>query len=202
MNLVKRLCSMPACNRNHYGRGYCRNHWLAWRTHGDPLVNNKNKRRPIGDRFWEKVDKRGQDECWPWTGFLNKYGYGQIGRGGKYGGQRLSSRLSYELHFGIVPDDLDVCHHCDNPACVNPSHLFLGTHADNMRDCWSKGRGRCDGAGRRGSTNGNHRLTEIQVETIRDLAKSGRSYRGLARQFSVSKTLVSFIVRRTVWTHI
>ena len=95
-------------------------------------------------RFWEKVDKNGPihptltTPCWIWTAFCNADGYGVFGTGAK----TLISphRFSWELHFGPIPDGLWVLHKCDNPPCVNPSHLFLGTQLDNIQDMLSKGR--------------------------------------------------------------
>lgn len=96
------------------------------------------KRRPtLEERFWSRVDRRADDECWPWTG-ANCNGYGVISMDDR---NVRATRVSYLLHFGPFDESLIMCHHCDNPACVNPRHLFLGSHSDNMRDMHRKNRG-------------------------------------------------------------
>lgn len=86
-------------------------------------------------RFTEKVNKT--DNCWEWTAYINRHGYGAIRFNGR---ATLAHRVSYELHNGPIPEGFLVCHHCDNPKCVNPGHLFIGTHQDNRNDCLKKGR--------------------------------------------------------------
>lgn len=100
------------------------------------------KRTPIDPetRFWAKVDRT--DDCWTWTAATTGSGYGRFGHQNARGGWVAAHRFAYELANGPIPDGMFVCHKCDNPPCVNPSHLFLGTHQDNMRDMDAKGRRR------------------------------------------------------------
>lgn len=161
---------------------------------GDPV---SRARRPIEARFAAMVDQSG--ECWVWTGHLNNRGYGMIGEGGDRGRMRLAHRVSYELANGRIPDGLFVCHRCDNPPCVNPAHLFLGTAADNMADMAAKGRW---GAARRlplGSDHPGSRLTDESVCEIRRRLSEGESLGRLAIAFGVSKKLVLNIKHRRAW---
>jgi hypothetical protein len=91
------------------------------------------------DLLWPRVDRqRAPTDCWPWTGYTNTRGYGVIRINRR---TVLAHRIAYQVERGPIPDGLFVCHHCDNPPCCNPAHLFLGTQTENMRDMISKGRG-------------------------------------------------------------
>lgn len=99
---------------------------------------------PVRNRFWQKVDKRGPNECWPWIAAKDPRGYGRIGGDGRRkSGKRavvLSHRTAYELVVGPIPAGMFVCHRCDNPPCCNPAHLFVATCKQNNQDMYAKGR--------------------------------------------------------------
>ena len=152
---------------------------------------------PIEVRFWSRVQKT--DDCWLWTGFRMKNGYGTIGSG-HGANKRTVHRLSYELANGPIPDGLLVCHKCDVRNCVRPDHLFLGTHADNMADASAKGR--TNRSGMPGSKNGRAKLTEDDVRNIMSKLNSGVSCTDLARYHKVSKYTISHIACGHTWTHV
>ena len=141
-------------------------------------------------RFWRKVEVRGEDECWEWTGgSRNAYGYGQFRLNGR---MVKVHRISYELSHGSIPEGMLVCHHCDNPPCANPSHLFLGTDKDNAIDREMKGRGH----DQNGEKNNRAKLTDAQVSEIRERYTGKRGEQAaLAREYTVSKMHISRILK-------
>lgn len=148
----------------------------------------------LKQRFWEKVDLSGNG-CWNWKASVAGKGYGQI----KVPGTRrqvYAHRLSYEIHFGSIPQGFMVLHRCDNPRCVRPNHLFLGTGADNLGDMAAKGRHLF------GERNSEHRLTEVQVHEIFDLSEAGRSQHWIAKQMGVGQPQVGRILRGERWRHV
>lgn len=194
-----RRCSIEGCASVHYGQGFCNKHYKRFRTHGDPLMDARAQRTPVVDRFWPKVAK--SDGCWEWTGSRDKKGYGFIGTGGKVG-NAYAHRVSFELANEEIPAGMHILHSCDNPSCVRPDHLSLGTHADNMRDMSQKGRASKHSSERVGELNGNHRLTADQVMAIRQRVADGASRKQLARELGVSKTLISLIQKGVTWKHL
>lgn len=178
---------------------YIKRGWIQ----GHPLrfLNGHNGRIDITERFWAKVEKT--DSCWLWQGAVDRKGYGAIGSGGKRGRTFAAHRLSWQIHFGLPPLTLEVCHHCDNPPCVNPTHLFLGTHKDNMSDAQRKGRMTGPRMATRGEANGAAKLTTAQVQYIRHLYTLGvASYVKLARQFQFSPSGIRHIIKRHTWKDI
>ena len=176
-------------------------------------------RTPIAERFWPKVLKT--ETCWLWQGAHMTHGYGVLNAGGTNNIRRSTHRVSWELHNGPIPDGLAVLHKCDNPPCVNPDHLFLGTQADNLRDMSSKGRnvsqahperlarGDRNGSRRhpeklaRGEHNPAAKLTAESVSEIRRrYALGGVSQQELANAFGVSQPMIGNIVRGHSWRHV
>lgn len=147
--------------------------------------------RPIAERFWKKVDKSG--ECWLWTGNKDKHGYGRI----RCDHRKIRvHRVSFMIKFGEIPTGLCVCHKCDNPPCVNPEHLFLGTHADNIKDMFAKHRNNPP----RGQRNHSAKLNERKVRLIRKIVSShSMSNRRIAKRFGVSSQSIDAIANGRSW---
>jgi len=155
----------------------------------------RGKRKPLSKRFWNKVNKKESDECWNWTACINTDGYGIIAVNGQ---ADSAHRVSWKIHHGEIPEGMCVCHKCDNPSCVNPNHLFLGTQEDNIKDMCRKGRA----VHKLGEDAPNAKLTEKEVIEIRRRYRNGESVSAIAEKYPVGASMVYLIVRHQSWTHI
>jgi len=143
-------------------------------------------------RTWNKIDRKGVDECWEWLGY-KRNGYGRVNIKMKW---YSAHRLAWEVSNGDIPKGILVLHSCDNRGCCNPKHLFLGTHHDNSMDMTMKGRN----GDVRGEKNGRAKLTSDQVSQIRQLYFGNDFNKSeLARNFGVTPTNIRFIVQRYTW---
>ncbi len=157
-------------------------------------------RRTLEQRFWEKVDVHGLDDCWKWLGYTSGSGYGQIGVEGK---TKYATHVLFYLRHGHWPPRLRlICHHCDNPICLNPKHLYLGTYKSNVRDMMQRRRNHY--VTFKGEQHSNAKLTEREVREIRRLVSSGK--RGiqakLSRRFKVDPSTISCIKLGKLWAHL
>jgi len=190
---------MDGCGRRHLARGLCGTHYARLRKHGDPAANLAPKDLTVAERLEAKTDRSaGPDGCWPYDGgdTNSRSGHRQIWRDGR---MDQVHRVAWELHHGrAVPDGLVVRHSCDNPPCVNPAHLLLGTIADNNRDRDERGRQ----VAPQGEDHGNAKLTDEDVAMIRELLRARVSQYRIAERFGVSQGLISLIKRGKAWTHV
>lgn len=186
---TRKLCSFSDCESESRARGFCSLHYQRYML-GLPM----DKPRRSGDlraRFWERVKKT--ETCWLWTGMKNEKGYGEIRI--KYR-TVFAHRLSFALHFGETPEGLCVLHRCDQPSCVRPDHLFLGTRKQNRADCLSKNRHS------KGENSGVSKLTSQQILEIRALRLKNVRIVEIAKKFGIGNSQVSRIAKRTTWTHL
>lgn len=160
-------------------------------------------RRPLTDRFWAHVKRGGTEDCWEWLASKTPTGYGKM-KTSELGGQfAYAHRVSWFLAHGTILDGMLVCHHCDNPACVNPSHLFLGTTTDNVADRHLKGRSRGPSMPKRGGANVKAKLTETSVRDARSrYAEGGETMKQLADQHGVTESTIQRVIHRHTWRHV
>lgn len=152
-------------------------------------------------RFWGKVDRQKSDGCWLWQGSFRQNGYGQFNiRRGTHQHNFYAHRVAWELTNGNVLGNLYICHTCDVPACVNPSHMFLGTQMDNMTDMKIKGRASHKGPPKAtGEQHSQAKLTWVNVHEIRQLRIQGWKLQDLATRFGVGFKNISLIVNGKTW---
>lgn len=186
-----RLCKVEGCERGHEARGYCYNHDRRVQAHGHPLGGRLNNLAPASDRLKHYSTRVG--DCIEWTGLKDRKGYGRIGVDGS---TLAAHRVAYAEFVGPVPDGLVVRHKCDNPPCINPDHLEVGTQADNARDMVERGRST------RGARNPGARLTNEQAIEIYHRAKAEGGYRAIGLEYGVGESTVHNIVAGNSWSSV
>lgn len=190
---MRKQCTVDQCENTVKGRGFCDKHLQRLRRYG----STESRRLTFEQRFWSKVDtSAGSDACWLWTGAVNEHGYGVIRPAGRRSGPaERAHRVAVRLD-GRDPTGYCVLHSCDNPPCVNPAHLSLGSKADNTQDMIAKQRGLV------GVRNGIAKLTDSEVREIRRQRADGVMRKTIAAAFQVSPATITRIVQGKGWRHV
>lgn len=189
MTLQEDACQVKGCERKRHSRGWCPAHYNQWHATGKtPSVPFT-----VAGRFSRYFHQGSESECWEWQSTRNRNGYGKFWLNGR---TDLAHRVSYRLFHGSIPDGMSIRHTCDNPPCVNPSHLLTGTIKDNARDALDRNRYK------RGSDNGSAKLTPEQVTEIRRGWKDGLQQVDMARHYAVSKSTIQWILNGRTWSGI
>lgn len=189
---IKPPCSIPDCNKPVHGRGWCKMHHRRWLTHGDPTIVHKTTNGTLLRWLREQIATRDRSEgCWEWPFAISKRdGYGRVYFDG-------SSRNAHHVALLLTtpqPIGSDhALHSCDNPACVNPSHLRWGTPQDNMTDKVSRNRQL------RGEQ---HRMARLTEENVRAIRTDSRPLRIIAAEYGVTESHVCRIRNRVQWRHL
>jgi hypothetical protein len=164
-------CSIDGCEKPYLCKDMCERHYRQHKKYGHIVATYKDI-YPI-DRFSQKTIRK-ENGCIEWTGVCTKEGYGSISINNR---KIRTHRFAYNYYIGDIPEGLLVCHHCDNPRCCNPQHLFLGTNQDNADDKVRKNRH---------PRTRSHKLTESDVIKIKKLLEQGERYRDIGKKFNVS----------------
>ena len=158
-------------------------------NHPEP-INSVSVPDSVARRFWPKVDRRGDHECWLWQGYTIPRGYGMLSGERRGSNPLYAHRVSFELHHGPVPDGLEVGHRCHTPTCVNPAHLYACTHLENVRHSARDGRLHAPRPSRR-------KVSDAACDAMLARVRAGESQASVALDFGVSKTFVSLLVKGT-----
>lgn len=198
-NLVSNVKVCVVCGSGYRKKKRTSQQWAKSRACSHDCMRvlaNEARRTDVAERFWSKVDKTPghgpNGDCWPWIGALLPDGYGHFRDGRKV---RPAHVVSYEMENGPLPPGMNGLHSCDYRRCVNPGHIFAGTHQDNMNDMVAKGRG----AAPKGEAHHDAKLTEDQVRAIRD---DPRPNTVIAAELGVTKGAIWLIKARRNWRHV
>jgi len=184
-----RTCELSNCGRRHKGRGMCDMHLQRQRRTG----TTASPVRSLAERFWAKVDRRGPDDCWPWTAATNEHGYGVLRPQGRRCGPGLKAHRVAAVLAGMDIEGRDVLHSCDNPPCCNAAHLRPGTPADNAADMVERDRVA------HGERAGTAKLTVAEAIEIRRRRLAGERRKEVAAAFGVSGATVTRIASGQGW---
>ena len=191
-------CAIKNCDLPELASGFCNKHWRRLKKFGSPLWLSKPaasyRGLPAIERFFPRVLKT--EGCWEWQSGTDADGYGLF-MGDVLGVTfKRAHRFSWAFHNNqIIPEGMEILHSCDNPRCVNPEHLSLGTSAQNQQYKWTKGRGNPN----KGTSHWKCKLTEDQVREIRS---SKETQKVLAERYGMHQEGISCVIRRKSWKHI
>ena len=195
-------CSVGGCEGRGEIRGWCKRHYNRWYKTGSPVTPPKIPQGlSLFDRLMRRVSVR-PSGCWEWQGAKSPLGHGYIGRGRRGEGVVGAHRVAWEHANGPIPPGMCVCHHCDNPPCVRPDHLFLGTRADNNKDMTRKGRHAAHIGTQRSLRGSQHHAATITEDTARAIRDASGTHAEVARQYGVSHFIAYRIRTGKTWTHV
>jgi hypothetical protein len=195
------------CNKDFYAICYSVKVGFGLFCNRNCYTQYVNSTHHVNERFFKQVEKT--DYCWIWKACIDIDGYGRFSD--KAHNIRTAHRYSYFFHHGDIPHGMLVCHKCDNPICVNPDHLFIGSSKDNSNDMKAKNRaakgqrhGSCTKPEKinRGNTHGMSKLIESDIPKIRNLIENKKTLREVANEFNVSRSSIHRIVKQLTWKHV
>lgn len=183
-----KLCAAKDCDKKCTRNLYCDKHYYRFKKYGNPdIVKSRYQKKDytLEQLFLNSFIKKNEDACWEWRGPLNDWGYGRLNHSSHH---IAAHRFSYQYFVGDFEESLFVCHHCDNPKCVNPNHLFLGDAQTNMDDMVKKGR-----------HIGNSKLSPEQVIEIKKRLANGESRKLIAKCYDVQRQAIDNIANNKSW---
>lgn len=192
---MNKTCSVDGCGKTAKAIGMCNAHYKRYKLYGDPKKQMRYRVASAKQRLLARISKNDSTGCWEFTGCLDSKGYGLLTINNI---SHKAHRISYQEFVGEIPNCLFVLHKCDNRKCVNPEHLFVGTHIENMQDMVNKGRSQR----RSGSKHHNAKLTESDIPEIRKRLANGDVPAKIAEKYSVHSTVITKINRKELWGHV